>query len=72
MSLTGRDWWKTGVLNFTNRGPSVDSPKPTVADENLDSVRGRTFSCGVNCPGKWAGPAGTPFEGGAQAMAPLG
>ncbi len=34
---------QAGVLNFTNRGPSVDSSNPTVADENLDSVRGRTF-----------------------------
>ena len=32
-----------GVLNLTNRGPSVDSSNPTVADERLDSVRGRTF-----------------------------
>ena len=32
-----------GVLNLTNRGPSVDSSNPNVADERLDSERGRTF-----------------------------
>ncbi|MYK06583.1 MAG: TonB-dependent receptor [Synechococcus sp. SB0670_bin_20] len=32
-----------GVLNLTNRGPSVDSGDPGNADTRLDSIRGRTF-----------------------------
>ena len=32
-----------GVLNLTDRGPSVDSASPGSADTRLDSVRGRTF-----------------------------
>ena len=35
-----------GVLNLTNRGPSVDSVNPSgpgSADARLDSIRGRTF-----------------------------
>lgn len=32
-----------GVLNLTDRGPSVDSADPGSADTRLDSIRGRTF-----------------------------
>ena len=32
-----------GVVNLTDRGPSVDSASPGSADPRLDSVRGRTF-----------------------------
>lgn len=33
----------TGVLNVTDRGPSVDSADPSAADVRLGSVRGRTY-----------------------------
>ena len=33
----------TGVLNLTDRGPSVDSADPGAADARLDSARGHTF-----------------------------
>ena len=32
-----------GVLNVAERGPSVDSADPEIADTRLDSIRGRTF-----------------------------
>ena len=38
-----------GMLNVADRGPSVDSADPEIADTRLDSVRGRTvfFSVGA-------------------------